>query len=216
MQALHQIRLPTPLQHSWTHFGTTCLDLFHTLCYSVHRFSGFWPEGWLIFLFTTLPQPSFLMFYIVSLAMTFAFLLTRVQILLWPDNFWVFWVKICQILLGPQDLSDLLKSVVPARLASMQLGQSQCKRERGRNRIKRKGAKGKGKGSHSVMSDSSRPHGLQPTRLLRPWDFPGKSTGMGWRISSFLLWILGTASWLMQTLNRILITYPHHFFRLYS
>ena len=27
------------------------------------------------------------------------------------------------------------------------------------------------------MSDSSRPHGLQPTRLLGPWDFPGKSTG---------------------------------------
>ena len=29
------------------------------------------------------------------------------------------------------------------------------------------------------MSDSSRPHGLQPTRLLRPWHFPGKSTGVG-------------------------------------
>ena len=29
------------------------------------------------------------------------------------------------------------------------------------------------------MSDSSRPHGLQPTRLLRPWDFPGKSTAVG-------------------------------------
>ena len=29
------------------------------------------------------------------------------------------------------------------------------------------------------MSDSSRPHGLQPTRLLRPWDFLGKSTGVG-------------------------------------
>ena len=29
------------------------------------------------------------------------------------------------------------------------------------------------------MSYSSRPHGLQPTRLLRPWDFPGKSTGVG-------------------------------------
>ena len=28
------------------------------------------------------------------------------------------------------------------------------------------------------MSDSSRPHGLQPTRLLRPWGFPGKSTGL--------------------------------------
>ena len=37
----------------------------------------------------------------------------------------------------------------------------------------------KWKWSRSVMSDSSRPHGLQPTRLLRPWDFPGKSTGVG-------------------------------------
>ena len=31
----------------------------------------------------------------------------------------------------------------------------------------------------SVMPDSVRPHGLQPTRLLQPWDFPGKSTGVG-------------------------------------
>ena len=37
----------------------------------------------------------------------------------------------------------------------------------------------KWKGSRSVVSDSSRPHGLQPTRLLHPWDFPGKSTGVG-------------------------------------
>ena len=29
------------------------------------------------------------------------------------------------------------------------------------------------------MSDPQRPHGLQPTRLLRPRDFPGKSTGVG-------------------------------------
>ena len=29
------------------------------------------------------------------------------------------------------------------------------------------------------MSDSLRPRGLQPTRLLHPWDFPGKSTGVG-------------------------------------
>ena len=35
------------------------------------------------------------------------------------------------------------------------------------------------KWSLSVVSDSSRPHGLQPTRLLCPWDFPGKSTGVG-------------------------------------
>ena len=37
----------------------------------------------------------------------------------------------------------------------------------------------KWKWSRSVMSDSQRPHGLQPTRLLRPWDFPGKGTGVG-------------------------------------
>ena len=35
------------------------------------------------------------------------------------------------------------------------------------------------KWSLSVVSDSSRPHGLQPARLLCPWDFPGKSTGVG-------------------------------------
>ena len=33
--------------------------------------------------------------------------------------------------------------------------------------------------SHSVMSKSLRPHGLWPTRLLCPWDFPGKNTGVG-------------------------------------
>ena len=37
----------------------------------------------------------------------------------------------------------------------------------------------KWKWSRSVVSDSLRPHGLQPTRLPRPWDFPGKSTGVG-------------------------------------
>ena len=29
------------------------------------------------------------------------------------------------------------------------------------------------------MSDSVRPHGRQPTRLPRPWDSPGKNTGVG-------------------------------------
>ena len=30
-----------------------------------------------------------------------------------------------------------------------------------------------------VLPTSLWPHGLQPTRLLCPWDFPGKSTGVG-------------------------------------
>jgi len=29
------------------------------------------------------------------------------------------------------------------------------------------------------MSNSLRPHGLQPSRLLPPWNFPGKNTGVG-------------------------------------
>ena len=37
----------------------------------------------------------------------------------------------------------------------------------------------KWKWRRSVVSDSVRPHGLQPIRLLHPWDFPGKSTGVG-------------------------------------
>ena len=37
----------------------------------------------------------------------------------------------------------------------------------------------KWKCSRSIVSDSLRLHGLQPTRLFRPWDFPCKSTGVG-------------------------------------
>ena len=35
------------------------------------------------------------------------------------------------------------------------------------------------KAKSSVMSNSLGPHELQPTRLLSPWDSPGKSTGVG-------------------------------------
>ena len=37
----------------------------------------------------------------------------------------------------------------------------------------------KWKWSRSVVSDPQPPHGLHPTRLPCPWDFPGKSTGVG-------------------------------------
>ena len=30
-----------------------------------------------------------------------------------------------------------------------------------------------------VMSDSLQPHGQEPSRLLCPWNFPGKNTGVG-------------------------------------
>ena len=47
----------------------------------------------------------------------------------------------------------------------------------------------KWKWSCSVVSNSSRPHGLQPTRLFHPWDFPGKSIGVGCHcLLQYLTW----------------------------
>ena len=63
----------------------------------------------------------------------------------------------------------------------------------------------KWKWSHSVVSNSSQPHGLQPARLLHPWDFPGKSTGVGCHcLLQFNTWGLhnpvpNLLSWLIQT-----------------
>ena len=45
--------------------------------------------------------------------------------------------------------------------------------------VERERAFGTKSESRSVISDSLRPHGLQPTTLLHPWDFPGKSTAVG-------------------------------------
>ena len=51
----------------------------------------------------------------------------------------------------------------------------------------------KSKWSRSAVSNSLRPYGLQPTRLLPPWDFPGKSTGVGYQgktgITQILKWM---------------------------
>ena len=38
--------------------------------------------------------------------------------------------------------------------------------------------------SHYIMTDSLVPHGLQPTRLLCPWDFPDKKTGVSFHFLS--------------------------------
>ena len=41
--------------------------------------------------------------------------------------------------------------------------------------------------SHSVVSDCLRLHGLQPTKLLCPWNFPGKNPGMGYHVQGIFL-----------------------------
>ena len=50
---------------------------------------------------------------------------------------------------------------------------------------------------------TQRPHGLQPTRLLHPWDFPGKSTGVGCHC---LLW---------QYLNYPIRLFIHYFWEIF-
>ena len=52
------------------------------------------------------------------------------------------------------------------------------------------------------MSNSSQPHGLQPSRLLCPWDSPGKDTGVG---CHFLL----QGIFLIQGLNLSLLQLLH-------
>ena len=60
----------------------------------------------------------------------------------------------------------------------------------------------KSKWSRSIMSDSSQPHGLQPTRLLWAWDFPGKSTGVGFHcFPVYLPWTDGTRCHDLSFLN---------------
>ena len=46
------------------------------------------------------------------------------------------------------------------------------------------------------MSDSVRPHGQQPTRLPRPWDSPGKNTGVSYH---FLLQCIKVKSEVAQS-----------------
>ena len=59
----------------------------------------------------------------------------------------------------------------------------------------------KWKWSHSVMYDSSWAHGLQPTRVLCPWDFPGKSTGVECHR------LLRISGWGPSLYNRIIYSY---------
>ena len=59
------------------------------------------------------------------------------------------------------------------------------------------------------MSDSSRPHGLQPTRLLRPWEFQGKSTGAG--CHCLLHWMMEKAREFQKNIYFCFIDYAKAF-----
>ena len=55
------------------------------------------------------------------------------------------------------------------------------------------------------MSDSIRPHRRQPTRLPRPWDSPGKNTGVG---CHFLLQCMKVKSESEVTQSRLTLSHP--------
>ena len=60
----------------------------------------------------------------------------------------------------------------------------------------------------SVMSDSVRPHRWQPTRMPRPWDSPGKNTGVG---CHFLLQCMKVKSESEVTQSRPTLSNPRDF-----
>ena len=53
--------------------------------------------------------------------------------------------------------------------------------------------------SCSVVPDPLRPHGLQPARLLCPWDSPGENTGLGGQ--SLLQGVFWTQGWNLGLLH---------------
>ena len=65
----------------------------------------------------------------------------------------------------------------------------------------------KWKWSRSVVSDSSQPHGLQPSRLLHPWDFPGRSTGVG--INMFTYYQIPLIFIVLQSVGRAPLHLSH-------
>ena len=105
---------------------------------------------------------------------------------------WVsFWYS-CSVLCGSH-LSPVRLFATPwtvAHQASLSMGFSRQEHWSGLPFPSQMHESEKWKWSRSVVSDSSRPHRLQPTRLLHPWDFPGKSTGVGWGATAFSMWTI--------------------------
>ena len=59
------------------------------------------------------------------------------------------------------------------------------------------------------MSNSSRPHGLKSTKLLHPWDSPGKSTEVGCHCLLWWLLLCLKCSHHFQLLHSPLMRVPH-------
>ena len=67
----------------------------------------------------------------------------------------------------------------PIQHSTVSSSQSNKARKTNKRHADLKEAKPQCRVGHSVRSDSLRLYGLQPRRLLCPWDFPSKNTGVG-------------------------------------
>ena len=54
----------------------------------------------------------------------------------------------------------------------------------------------------SIKSNSLQPHGLQPTRLFCPWNFPGKNTGVGCHLLQRIFLTQGSNLCLLSLLHQ--------------
>ena len=65
-------------------------------------------------------------------------------------------------------------------------------------------------GSHSVVSISLIPHGLEPARLLCPWASPGKNTGVGSRSLLQQIFPIPESNWGLLHCRQIIYQLSHH------
>ena len=62
--------------------------------------------------------------------------------------------------------------------------------------------------SHFVVSDSLQPHGLESSRILCPWNFPGKDAGVGCHFLLQSHW-LGVTNYILEALVFLFCHFTH-------
>ena len=83
-------------------------------------------------------------------------------------------LSLCGLVIFAPQIFALSSYVINTVENQVRVWRHQCKADHSKNRKEKSGSI-----SHSIVSDSLQPHVLQPARLLCPWHFSGKNTGVG-------------------------------------
>ena len=124
--------------------------------------------NWSIVLF----RSPILLLFCIFILLIFESLLLKLQLKIFAKS-----LQLCPTLCDPTDGSPTGSSVPGILQARILERVAISFSKAGKWKVKVKSL------SHAQFSE---PHGMQPTRLLHPWDFPGKSTGVGCHC---LLWL---------------------------